>query len=69
MEWAWFIVAIVAITSMAEVVKKWLSLKEKETKKDPQQAARLKELEERVEVLERIATDDRSRLKQTIDAL
>jgi chaperonin cofactor prefoldin len=69
MEWVWFIVAIVAITQIGELAKKWLTLKAKNERSDPDKDARIEALENRVATLERIATDDKSQLKRTIDAL
>lgn len=69
MEWVWFIVAIVAITQVGDLASKWLKLKAKEAQLSPESDARIRELEQRVATLERIATDDKSRLKETINAL
>jgi hypothetical protein len=69
MEWIWFIVAIVAITQFGEVAKKWISHKSKSEKPDPNRDARIEALEDRVATLERIATDEKTQLKNTIDAL
>ena len=69
MEWIWFVVAIVAITTVGDLAKKWLSLKAKETRPDSSQDSRIKKLEERVATLERIATDEKSQLKRSIESL
>ncbi|MDX1343922.1 hypothetical protein [Reinekea sp. G2M2-21] len=69
MEWIWFVVAIVGITTLGDLGKKWLALKAKDTKPDTAQDQRIRQLEERVATLERIATDEKTHLKNTIDAL
>ena len=61
--WIWVLIPIVAI--LAGVIKRWIALKEKEieslqrdaARKQARYAAQTERLEERVRVLERIATD------------
>lgn len=61
--WIWVLIPIVAI--LAGVVKRWISLKEKEIEalqrdaadKQARYQAQTERLEQRVRVLERIATD------------
>lgn len=67
-----FVVAIVAIGVFGEVIKKWLSLREKREKRAenaPEVTARFDAMEERIQTLERIVTDQKSHLKAEIDAL
>lgn len=67
-----FIVAIVAIGVVGEIIKKWLSLREKREKRAanaPEIEARFDAMEERIQTLERIVTDHKSQLKSEIDAL
>lgn len=68
MEWVWMIVGIVAITTAGDLVGKWLKLRTKELESQPSQA-RIEKLEARIETLERLATDDRQQLRNSIDAL
>jgi len=65
---------IVAIVFGSMTIKEWLKHKSREAQRgDSAETKALKEqvadLEERVRVLERLATDKRERLKEEIDAL
>ena len=66
------IAVIVSVTIIGGVITTWIKSKEKnaESGKDTQKVdARIIALEERVKVLERLATDKRHRLSEEIDAL
>ncbi len=67
-----FVIAIVAIVIIGDVIKKWLTLREKREQRAaqaPDQNARLAAMEERIQTLERLVTDKKSHLKAEIDAL
>jgi len=68
------VVVIIAIIMCAEAIKHWSKARAKEAAAknaglNDEAAAKIKDLEERVRVLERIATDKGTRLKEEIDAL
>ncbi len=66
------IVWIVAIAMVAGIIQRKMSLdkaKLKQAKDGGADDARLKSLEERVVVLERLATDKKARLRDEIDGL
>ncbi len=68
------VVVIVALAMGFAAFKEWTKVRAKEanakaTNLDNAATARIAELEERVKVLERIATDKSSRLGEEIDAL
>lgn len=68
------VITIVAITTAASVVTRWLKVREKEAENkgvslSDDQEKKIKELEERVQTLERIATDKSERLRAEIDGL
>ncbi len=63
---------IVLFVMLAAIVLRWISAKERIAKAGSLNVAadeRIKALEERVKVLERIATDKRTQLRDEIDAL
>ncbi|WP_417464824.1 hypothetical protein [Kordiimonas sp.] len=63
---------IVLFVMSAVIVMRWISAKERIAKArgmNDAADARIKALEERVKVLERIATDKRTKLRDEIDAL
>jgi len=66
--------AIVAIVMISATINRWLNTRAKEAAHkaqglDKAAEARIEKLEQRVQVLERIATDKGARLKEEIDAL
>ena len=66
--------AIVAIVMVSAIIQFWLKTRRKEAESqaanlDNDATKRIEDLEERVQVLERIATDKGTRLKEEIDAL
>jgi len=68
------VVFIVAIVMCTEAFRQWNKTRAKEAGAraaglDSEAAAKIADLEERVRVLERIATDKGARLKEEIDAL
>jgi len=73
--WIWVLIPIAAI--LAGVVKRWLDLKEKEigalqrdaAEKQARYAAQTERLEQRVRVLERIATDKGINVAEEIERL
>ena len=73
--WIWVLIPIVAI--LAGVVKRWIALKEKEidalqrdaAEKQARYAAQTEGLEQRVRVLERIATDKGIDVAEEIERL
>jgi hypothetical protein len=73
--WIWVLIPIVAI--MAGVMKQWIGLKEKEieslqrdaVEKRERYAAQTERLEQRVRVLERIATDKGIDVAEEIERL
>lgn len=67
-----FIVSIVAIVMCASVMKTYLNQRKTEPQADDKMVgtlAQLAALEERVQVLERIVTENRFDLKKEIDSL
>jgi hypothetical protein len=64
-----FILAIVALGIVGDVVKKGMHNKSKNALTDDESRARFKALEDRIETLERIVTDQKTELKQKIDSL
>ena len=79
--WLWFFVIVVAVPTFlgvfGDVAKKWLKLKEKQldhaallaADKASAQSAHIERLEQRVRVLERIATDGGEHLAAQIEDL
>jgi len=73
--WIWVLIPIVAI--LAGVMKRWISLKEREidhlqrdaSEKQARYAAMTERLEQRVRVLERIATDKGIDVSEEIERL
>lgn len=65
-----FVLAIIIVTTIAGLIKEQMKQRRKvDNAIGADQQARISRLEERVATLERILTDDKSRLKQDIDAL
>jgi len=68
---------IVAVVMVTSIIQKWLKVRELSVRNNADASqdvsgeiqAQIEALEERVKVLERIATDKSSRLKEEIDAL
>jgi len=68
---------IVAVVMVTSIIQKWLKVRELSVRNNADAfqdvsgeiQAQIEALEERVKVLERIATDKSSRLKEEIDAL
>jgi hypothetical protein len=68
----YFVLILVAIVMCAEIIKTWLKQKQAEPVVDEELAetlARIDQLEERIQVLERIITENRFDLKKEIDSL
>ncbi len=69
----YMVVWIVAIVMIASVIEKYLKLKAKSNDNNAslneETAARIEELEERVQVLERIVTENKFDLKKQINDL
>ena len=67
-----YIVCIVAIVFAADTFQKYMKMKNQEKKSDPEleeTLAHIEQLEERIRVLERIVTENRTDLKSEIDRL
>lgn len=65
-----FVLAVIIITTIAGLIKEQMKQRRKmENAVGADQQARIDKLEERVATLERILTDDKSQLRQDIDAL
>lgn len=67
-----YVVCIVAIVFTADTIQKYLKMKNREKNQDPEldeTLAHIEELEERIRVLERIVTENRTDLKREIDGL
>ena len=67
-----YVVCIVAIVFTADTIQKYLKMKNQEKQSDPELEATLahiEQLEERIRVLERIVTENRTDLKSEIDRL
>ena len=67
-----YVVCIVAIVFTADTIQKYLKMKNQERDRDPEldeTLAHIEELEERIRVLERIVTENRTDLKREIDRL
>ena len=67
-----YVVCIVAIVFTADTIQKYLKMKNQERKFDPEleeTLANIARLEERIRVLERIVTENRTDLKSEIDRL
>lgn len=65
-----FVLAIIIITTIAGLIKEQMKQRRKmDNAVGADQQARIDKLEERVATLERILTDDKSQLRQDIDAL
>lgn len=67
-----YVVCIVAIVFTADTIQKYLKMKDKERKSDPEleeTLAQIERLEERIRVLERIVTEDKTDLRSEINRL
>ena len=67
-----YVVCIVAIVFTADIIQKYLKVKDKKNESNPELEATLAEmekLEERIRVLERIVTENRFDLGREIDKL
>ena len=67
-----FVLMLVAIVSFANVMTTWIKQKKKEPEVDEELSdtlAKIDVLEERIQVLERIITENRFDLKMEIDSL
>jgi hypothetical protein len=67
-----FVLMLVAIVSFANVMTTWIKQKKKEPEVDEELSdtlAKIDVLEERIQVLERIITENRFDLKKEIDSL
>ncbi len=67
-----YVVCIVAIVFTADTIQKYLKMKNQEKKSDPEleeTLAHIAQLEERIRVLERIVTENKTDLKSEIDRL
>ena len=67
-----YVVCIVAIVFTADTIQKYLKMKNQEKKIDPEldeALANIERLEERIRVLERIVTENKTDLKSEIDRL
>ena len=67
-----YVVCIVAIVFAADTFQKYMKMKNQEKKSDPEleeTLAHIEQLEERIRVLERIVTENRTDLKSEIDRL
>ena len=67
-----FVLAIVAISTAGQLIKKWMTLQNRKHHNPTVTAElneRLSNMEERLQTLERIATDKKHTLKEEINAL
>ncbi|MEJ2255426.1 MAG: hypothetical protein P8X98_00215 [Woeseiaceae bacterium] len=67
-----YVVCIVAIVFTADTIQKYLKMKNQEQPSDPEleeTLVHIEQLEERIRVLERIVTENRTDLKSEIDRL
>jgi len=67
-----YVVCIVAIVFTADTIQKYLKMKNQEKPSDPEleeTLVHIEQLEERIRVLERIVTENRTDLKSEIDRL
>jgi cell division protein FtsB len=67
-----YVVCIVAIVFAADTFQKYMKMKNQEKKSDPEleeTLAHIEQLEERIRVLERIVTENRTDLRSEIDRL
>lgn len=65
-----FVLAVIVITTIAGLIKEQMKQRRKvDNAMGADQQARIDKLEARVATLERILTDDKSQLRQDIDAL
>lgn len=67
-----YVVCIVAIVFAADTLQKYMKMKNQEKKSDPEleeTLAHIEQLEERIRVLERIVTENRTDLRSEIDRL
>lgn len=67
-----YVVCIVAIVFTADTIQKYLKMKNQEQPSDPEleeALAHIEKLEDRIRVLERIVTENRTDLKSEIDRL
>lgn len=67
-----YVVCIVAIVFTADTIQKYLKMKNQKRDSDPEleeTLAHIEKLEERIRVLERIVTENKTDLKKEIDRL
>ena len=67
-----YVVCIVAIVFAADTYQKYMKMKHKESRQDPEldeALARVEQLEERIRVLERIVTENKYDLGREIEKL
>lgn len=67
-----YVVCIIAIVFAADTYQKYLKAESKKAEKDPaldESLAKIKRLEERIQVLERIVTENKFDLGREIDGL
>jgi cell division protein FtsB len=67
-----YVVCIIAIVFTADTIQKYLKMKNQEKTSDPEldeTLAHIEQLEERIRVLERIVTENRTDLRSEIDRL
>ena len=67
-----YVVCIIAIVFTADTIQKYLKMKNQEKVSDPEldeTLAHIEQLEERIRVLERIVTENRTDLRSEIDRL
>jgi len=67
-----WVVCIVAVVVTADTIQKYMKMKTREKQNDPEleeTLAHIEQLEERIRVLERIVTENRTDLKSEIDRL
>lgn len=67
-----FVFLVVLVVMMAGVARSWIEQRKKGDRSDEEIAEtlqKIEQLEERIEVLERIVTENRFDLKQQIDSL
>ena len=67
-----FVIVIVAIVMLTQVIKLWIKERRADPVNDDELAAtlaKIDKLEQRIEVLERIVTENRFDLKREIDSL
>ena len=72
MDKLFYVVLIVAIVFAADTYQKYIKMKLKEPKQDPEldeALAKVEQLEERIRVLERIVTENKRDIGKEIDSL